>query len=164
MHLHTVLYVLGIFAVILVISVIAHTLHWLLALIRIARVGALDLLKSVGPADKGVIRRFFHLIEDRLYDQAALLCHRGEQVVRQIIDEPDTDEEDLPEARLTMKKLAFMKGRPDLLRKYGRLPYICYEWMPSDDSWRKRARDFRKEWKEMGWALDLLKRRMDRLG
>lgn len=93
------------------------------------------------------------LVCQSVSSEAALLCRRGEQLADGIL-ESETNDFD---ARLMKKKLAFMKGRPDLFEKYLRLPYIVYDWKPDDPTLGEKARDFKRDWKDIEFSFSVMR-------
>jgi hypothetical protein len=88
---------------------------------------------------------------NELVKQALLLFDRGEKLAEYIASEYGNDYD----ARLMKRKLSFFKQRPDLIKKYRRLPYIVSDWEldPSDPPCWDAFR-FNYDWKKMEIALN----------
>ena len=99
------------------------------------------------------VREQGRYILHNLAQEAALLCHRGERLAREILE----DDPDDIDARIMRRKLAFFKDRTDLFIKYRRLPLVTYGW-ELDEEWGElstKAAVFEREWEQMDKAFDV---------
>jgi hypothetical protein len=134
-------------------------------LLKVARVDFVEFLKTSSLSSKDFRERINCLLREGLAEQAALLCHRGEQLAKHILDEYGDDDQD---ARLMKRKLSFMKKRPDLFAKFMRLPSVTHDWDLEDEKvdsqWPEKSKQFKKDWEQIDFAFELVRTKIERDG